>query len=678
MADLDSNLSGDFSQTASSAAATMANDGMSPSGLLQTTDIEKWLSSAITEAEEFITKQPNFNKIEESIKTIMSEDSNSALDIPMVRNSGAVSTTRTNRLAKICEDLAALMTDTKPFWEFSSRNRKFEQHSAVFSDLATYWYQRRHIDQILADVIKWSVVAGTGYFHMFWNPEIQDIDAVSEDPRNVLPLRPTLMHTLEGCVGVAVKRRVPTAYILDRYGVAVAPDSQGSALQRAVDSISDIASPIWRNVENRKSRTTPKLQGIPSTTLYTCYLKDYSVNKSGKPRYMGKWYTDQENFTEPITGIPIQRPVKKPENQWSYLVQPGDRLYPHGRMILKAGGKLLYDGPSYYWHDAFPVIKLTPVSYPWSWFGKAAAHDILPLSKSLNGVLRVIDDHANQVAQPGSIHDKNNVARTQFKNFDSRQPGYKIYQNPMAGKGIQIVNPPPLDNSIPEHRDWIVNEMGELSGIKDLSRMMDLKQLPSNSTVEQINNTMTPGIRARSRVLEAFQEQVAQNFLSNAAEFYTLDYLVAILGPGGILPDNFDFDPGSFVPDYIHAKDMNSQGGISTEALMRGPLPRYDRAKEFFRHFTFNVAPGSMLNSAQMERTLIFFQLSRAGVIDPITLMEQLNIPNIGVEQLPDNVRTILDRIQWCQQHGLMMNDSAAGRKASGQEPPRIKVSESG
>lgn len=79
---------------------------------------------------------------------------------------------------------------------------------------------------------------------------------------------------------------------------------------------------------------------------------------------------------------------------------------------------------------------------------------------------------------------------------------------------------------------------------------------------------------------------------------------------------------------------------------------------------------------------MLYFQLTRAGYMDPITLMEQLNIPNIGVETLPDDVRTVLDRLKWCQENGLTASvgpagASAAGRKASGQEAPRIVTKES-
>jgi hypothetical protein len=235
---------------------------------------------------------------------------------------------------------------------------------------------------------------------------------------------------------------------------------------------------------------TTELPRIPTVTLYTCYLKDDRRNTrkdmgdsyTGKVIYMGQWEDGDD-------GQP------KAQNNWSYKVEPGESLYPNRRMIVWAGQHKIYDGPSYYWHGHFPILKLTLNPYPWTWLGKAPVWDLLRLQNSLNKLLRVVDDHAAQVAQPGSIHDKNSVSRSEFSSFDTRRSGWKIYQNPLAGKGIQIIPPPPLDQAIWEHIKWIQDEMKELSGVADLGQLMSLKQIPSNDSVEAIIHSMTPAIR---------------------------------------------------------------------------------------------------------------------------------------------------------------------------------------
>jgi hypothetical protein len=630
----------------------------------------QWLSEALAEAEAFLQAQPGYDQIGAAIDAIMSVDeTTSKFDLKAV-----LSSTRTNRIAKISEDLAAMLTDTKPFWDYSVANRRFEQHASIYGKLATFWYQRRNVDLRLADAIKYYLVGGTGYLHLFWNPDMEDIDAIAEDPRNVLPIRPLGYESCESCLGVIVKRKVPINYIRDKYGLDIKSESDGSSitwLNKMRDSAADVLSPIWRFRNNAKSSDT-ELPRIPTATLYTCYLKDDRRNTrkdmresfTNKPLYLGEWAKDE------VTG------EYKAQNNWSYKVEVGEALYPNRRMIVWVANHKLYDGPSYYWHAHFPVLKLTLNPQPWSWLGKAPVHDLLRLQTSLNRLLRVVDDHASQVAQPGSIHDKNSVSRADYNAFDTRRSGWKLYQNPLAGKGIQIVTPPPLDQAIWAHIKWIQDEMKELSGAADLSQLMTLKQIPSNDSVEAIMHSMTPALRFRSRILEAFTRELAMQLAYNFSQFYTLPMRVVELGPGGVTQDDFDFDPGSMLPDYVHDKDYNATTGeLTPEALLRGPLPRWDRSKEFLRRFVFKISPGSWLNSAQIEQKMIYLQLARAGWMDIFTLWEILGIPNIGV--LPDNVRTIPERLLYQEQLGLNGQVNAAGRKASGQSPPRAVVKES-
>jgi len=245
----------------------------------------------------------------------------------------------------------------------------------------------------------------------------------------------------------------------------------------------------------------------------------------------------------------------------------------------------------------------------------------------------------------------------------------------MAGKGIQIVNPPPLDQGIWEHIKWILEEMQQISGLTDMTQLMNLGQLPSNSTVESIMRAMSPAIRFRSRIMEAFTRTFAEQLAYNFTEFYTFAHRVTILGPGGITQDDFDFDPGSLMPDYVHTDDYDESGNLKPERVMLGPLPKYNRAKEFLRRFAFKIQPGSLLSAAQTEQKLVYLMMWRGGILDAYTLWEIFNIPNIG--NLPDNVRTIPQRIQWCQQNGLGGAVSPEGRKAGESEGPRVVMKQS-
>ncbi len=649
-----------------------------------------WLTRQVAEAEGFLAAQPGWGKISSAIDAINSEDDTSEFSMRSV-----LSATRTNRIAKAVEDSAAQLTDTKPFWDYSVANRRFEQHAQINSKLATFWYQQQNIDLVMGDLAKYYQACGTAFLHLSWDPELMDICAVAEDPRNVLPIRPKRYDSLEYSTGVIVKRRVPVSYVKDHFGVDLAPDTDvpKGMIGRVIEQVAEVISPIWADAREGKSEGSPTIPRVPSVMLYTCYIKDPRRNTKkdyvgykGRPVEMGLWedWSEDEGTRPPSDAWQNEKGQwRVPRNNWSYLVKPGGKLYPHRRMIQWAGSLKLYDGPCKNWSSArfFPVIKYTLTPYPWSWLGKAPVWDLLRLQTSANKLLRVFDNHAAQVANPGSAFDKRSTSKSTVDEFDTSRPGYKIKFDPLAGKPPQVFNPPPMEPGMFEYFKWIIEEIDTLAGTKDISRMLELGQVPANSTVEAIIHQMTPQLRMRSRILEAFHRNLATQLTYFFAQYYTFPMRVTILGPGGVTLDDFDYDPGSCIPDYLSG-DRDPDGNITPEALLRGPVPRYERAQEFLRAMVYNIQPGSLLQSSQMERSLVYLQLVRMGVMDPITLMEQLSIPNIGTDKLPDNVRTVLDRLQWCQQVGLTPQVNPAGRKATGQEPPQVrpdgKVSESG
>lgn len=621
----------------------------------------------------FLKSQPNFNKIQLAVDAVMGMDSASI--------TANLSTSRTNRIGKVNDDITATLTDTKPFWDYHTYNNRFEQHAQNYSRGATLWYQRRSCDLAMFDVINYHNAAGTGYLHMYWDPELQDIRPVGLNPLKVIPIDPIGNKSLEDCKGAIIYEDKPISYFQDTYGIFIQPDSTGGVggfMNRASNIIFGSASPIHLSFASDQKASA---QAVKTAREYIAYIKDYRCNckedlgdsYTGQPIPMGDFM--EVEFADRETGEKKKR--YEPANHWSYWVHPGDPLYPHGRQVIFTARKLIRDGPSPYWHGHIPIIKFTLNPIPHSWFGKAPLADLLDLQQSLNKMLRVIDDHADQVAQPGLAASTDGVSPTMFDDINTRRAGWKVHYDSRYGEPFKIVPPPVLEAMVPEHRDWLCNEIDMLSGVADLRHLMQLNQMPSSTTMESIVNSMSPILRLKSRIMEAFIREVAYQYMFNFSQFYSIEQITAMLGLAGITLDNFDFDPGTSVPDFLFS-DMDPQGKIKPEAIANGPRPRYQRAREFLRMFTFKIQPGSWLQSAELESTMFYFQLVRAGIMDPISLLEKLNVPNIGTEILPPTARTILQRIAWCQQNGLMMDVNAAGRKASGGESPRIKVSESG
>jgi hypothetical protein len=616
-----------------------------------------WINEAIQESEAFLKAQQGYGKIAESMNMVFGDEDR-------IR-SIHLSSTEANHIGKIASDLGALLTDIKPFWEYQTHNKQFERQQSILGKLSTHWYQQRMIDLRMNQVVKYYTVGGTGFPHIMWDPDIQDFTIHAEDPRDVLPIRPPTGYiSIQDSIGVIIRREHTVNHLRSLYPESkwhlIKPDRDGSLRGQDVSSTRfgrmlqrlgvPPDSPFQRSLWGGPARQTPK---VPMADLYTVYLKDESTNKSDHPRFVGDF--DKQG---------------RALNNWSYIVAPGQRLYPRGRRIVATTKGILKDGPNPYWHGLFPLPKMTLDPWPWSWFGKAPLWDLLKLQGSLNRLLRIIDDTMEQIARPGLIADKNSVSKAVLEKYDTRRAGWKFQHNPIAGKGLQVVNPPPLPGEVQWYVEFIIDQMATLSGVRDLGQLMQLNQLPGADTIEKITSSMTATVRGRSRAMEAFFREFGTIMSYNFAQFYTLPMRMTILGPDGVTKEDFDFEPGTFIPAYAHREDFDHQGIPTKEAITRGPYPAYDRAREFLRQFSFHVAPGSLLAASEIERKLLYLQLARGGLIDRWTLYEVLGIPNAGLP--PNNANTITERLVAEQEMGLGMQVSPVGRKATAQTMPRM------
>lgn len=623
-----------------------------------------WLKEALQEGQAFLGNCYGFSKIDEIIRAIMGETYEDKLRPREISNLSL------NQTGKIGLDLASSLTDIKPFWTYKTANTRFERTATMGQKLASAWYPRRLIDLKFCDVIKLALAAGTGFAHLAYNEDIQDLDLFAEDPRDVIPIRPNDNYSIQNCFGVALKRERTLNYLKHRYpdkANRIKPDRTGSyaglsqqtTAQRMVESLglsSGFMNNLWAAVGGRPHQN---LNSIPTSDEYTIYVKDDSVNQTGHAVLMGE-----------------------PNRNWSYIVHPGEPLYPRKRCITLTSSCVLRDGPSIYWHGLFPFPKLTLDPWPYSraWLGKSPLRDLLTIQREIDKTARGCADKLEKAWRPDLVADKSVLSKAAADRIDTRRAGLRINLKPgPAGKGYEMVEP--NLQSVTVGMEWLrmlTEAAKELSGTQELSSLVQLGQIPSSETVERMIESWSPAIRLRSRVMEAFMREMAMMVLSNFFQFYTVAQRVAALGPEGLTFEDADHDPGTLIPDLL---DHGFEGYDGN------PLPRPERAKWFLNQFTYEMAPGSLLAASEVTDKLMFLQLTRMGICDPLTLLEKLGVNNIiTAAQKAAAGETIFERLQWMQQMGIGLAPGPAsgggagggpGRPASAGAMPRMVVKES-
>lgn len=638
----------------------MSDSPLKPSALPQQENpygIWDWGQMALAEGNAFMQSQTGYDQVDHIIRAIMGESYTDKL------RPASISQIQLNHMGKIGLDLASSLTDIKPFWQYGVSNDRFQQQAEIGQKLATNWWTNRLIDLRFCDVIKYGLAAGSGYAHLVYDTDLQDLNLLPEDPRDVLPIRPTDMISVQNCFGVMIRRERTVNYLKHMYpqfANRITPDREGSvaALQKrsqynrmmqSLSAVSGFMANLWSGMGG-KPNAAPLT--VPVCDVYTIYVKDDSVNMTGHDVVMGD-----------------------STKNWSYVVKPGEPLYPRKRCIVMTPSvkQPLYDGPNIYWHGQFPVPKLTLDPWPWSWLGKSPLKDLLSIQSQVDRIARGIADKTEKWWRPDIIGDAKSVSKAAIDKIDTRRAGLR-FRTQMAGN-IQIA--PDQVQAVTEGMavlSMLIQQMKELSGTQELTSLVQLGQLPSSETIERMIESMSPAVRLRSRVMEAFMREVAMIVLMNFFQFYTKAQRIRVVGKRGETFEDFDYDPDTMIPDMLAQLGPDAFGN---------PLPKYERALEFINYFTYQIAPGSLLAASEVTDKLMYLQLSRMGFVDPITLLEKLGVNNIAPASIKDAAgSTIMERLMWAQQAGLTMAAGPAGsqtqgRKASAQAMPRMVVKES-
>lgn len=626
-----------------------------------------YIREAVQEGDNFLKKQHGYLQIDMAQRLVMGDVS----AIEGVRSSG-LSQVTDNEFGSIALQIQAQNTDTRPFFLYSTKNPDYQAQAKMLNVCAEHWWLARQIDMRFRDAINGCSTGGTSCLWTTWNPFIRDFDTKYIDGLDALPVRPWSYHSYQDCEILIIRQERSTNELRRRwpsYAEKIvrtrdaSPDASAEAdtfSSKVLGAMSKSPFTLYREYL-AKAKAAMSSGEFPVTDLFTAYILDYSRNNTDRPVLMGPWSRDG----------------KRPLRNWSYIVEPGDLLYPGRRVVVATPTCVLYDGPSSYWHDQIPASKLTLIQWPYpkAYLGKAPLWDIIDWQRELNETRRAIADHIRKSVDPDVVIDQNSgISRKSADNIRARKAGGKFFKRPGPGDGFKFVYPEPLPAEVINYPDTIIARMRSLAQVFDVQSVLQKGQLPANETLTGILAQHTAGIRAMSRTLEAFMREFGTQMAFNFCQNYSKAMRITLQGPLGAVPQDFDIDPNVLVPAHT-GSDYDSNGRVIPER-MHQPRTRRSRAKDYLRYFSFDVRPNSMLKAAHQDEELKYIQLARGGFIDPITMLERMDFPNIGQNSMPGgDPGTVVGRLLKMSEMNMLGQVSAAGRKSSGQSSPQMKSS---
>lgn len=551
----------------------------------------KWCNAINDEARVDLSQNEEITELDKHIKYLMGKQWPDKR--PSYKASPVANRTWTNLV-----QLVSYLTDIRQSFEVQAKNRDYMGTSVKLNNMARSWFVDNDVDMATAMVIIYAALT-VGYMRQTWNKELNngdgDIEVTACGPLDVIPIKPT--QKLQGAYGLIYEKAVPLSWFRQQFhmfGDLVRPDEQYSRYRSGSGSFikeafSHLAAPYRRLMGISENPTVSS--AIPMGKYREFWLKDYSVNTSNVDVYVGEMAKG--------TG---------------YVVAPGQRLYPRGRLVIMGGDIVLFDGPNPYWHGRFPFSALRLNQVPWQWPGVSEFRNQIPLQDIMNNVLAGILDMVKKAVNPPVTAPLNAFSEAMRKTMDPNMPGARLYYNPGAGSPPIWAQVAQLPSFVFDTMMYAREELTAQTGFIDAGAAMGKKIIPSADTLEQLGQGQQTLVRLKVRYIEAFFREIGEQWISNAFQYYRAERRVLTMGIGGLDWTDWTWNPAEITP---------------------APLD----PSQHWKSFKWSILPGSLLKSARTESKATAIRLRNQGDLDRKNLYKILDM-----ESIYDSVETNLKK----------------------------------
>lgn len=552
--------------------------------------MEEWQDSALEEAKKTQAMNNNFDRAAATINFLQGEFWDR-------RRPRYLSTFSDNRIQNARYATLAMLTDIRPTIDVHCLVDEFKSQAEIAQQIIHHEWYKQALDLSLINVTDAAMIFGNAFWKVdAWTPGRMKFSPCGPDV--VMPIQPG--YGIQESSAVLYRTYKTMAYFQAKWpercagleNEAVMPEQhQGTTFSKPPT----ISEWTWNSLSPQMKyrmgiRVGGKLQSPSNGSYPVIELKEYWV--------------DDHSINDSTETVIVKDPyLALDAHNYHYAVKPMGRLYPRKRLIVFAGNRLMYDGPSPYWHGKYPfaMLRLNPTM--WSFWGMSKYHDLIPLNKAINEIGAGTMDMIKRALNPQMLAKENAIVKDAFERFFPNMPGGKLKMTNMANvmTDVRYMDPPQLPAYVFQFFQAVSGEFDRLAGAVDTGKMAGKKQMPGGDAIEQMRDAANPAIRLEGRYIEDFLRDTGMLAISNIFQFYTARQRLRILGGNGLTWQDFDYNPGNMVPDA-------------------------ERKEEHYMNFSMEIAPGSLLGTNKSQEKTAAMTLFKLGAISRGALLRKLDL----------------------------------------------------
>lgn len=461
-------------------------------------------------------------------------------------------------VSRLFWDSVGMLTDLSldfqvKMWSGSAQS-DYSELQKILNELAIHWAMHNQYECRQYDVILYGLLH-SGPSKIQWNPSL--LGGMGDV--QLLPIAPWQWAMLGGASDpqesecVIYYPVVTKNYLIRKFGetakrVRCDLEYSPGSLQGQFKRPPNISKDSWarmgaglRTMMGIKANPQADDTPFPMTMQKEFWFNDNSINETSAT----------------VTVGPHDASTGEPTVNWAYRVEPGEPLYPRGRVVVQAGGCVLEDQPSPYWDAKKPFPVFRPFRLPWKSSGYPIMRSWGQMNIMINKIMGGMQDYLHSVIEPTLTGPKGALPQADWDALDPGAAGGKIKYNNNAPKGVEFMKKAefPLAAAF-QYIEAIRREMDMSSGASATQQMMQKKQIPGADSIEMILNSRALPVKVESRSLANYIEEGGAMVLSRMLQFYTVAHRVNILGSKGITASDYTPVYGSAVPDGMEPEDF--------------------------------------------------------------------------------------------------------------------------
>ena len=297
-------------------------------------------------------------------------------------------------------------------------------------------FNKAGIVEKVKKVTEWSEICGTGFYKIIWNENGGNVIGllsgvpVREGEIEIIPVSPFEIYPdnlsserLEDCFSIIHAKAVSTKAVYEKYGVLLKGEDIDYILSKGKE---------FKGVKSKKKKE--------------------------------------------LNSVLVIEKYERPSND-----------YPKGRLIVVAGGELLYYGELPYENGVdkiatFPFVKQESITMPSCFFGTSLVERLIPVQRAYNAVKNRKHEFINRLSsgvltvEDGSIDVDDLVD-------DGLSPG-KVLVYRQGSKAPEVMSMAPVPEEFSREEERLLNEFVVVSGVSDVASSSENATVSSGSALE--------------------------------------------------------------------------------------------------------------------------------------------------------------------------------------------------